>query len=181
MCAKDARVLPSASLGWVNYAMFSFFRRFFQSKIGLPIFLAFLGLMALAFVASDLGNTNFGGVTNTDRMAVVGGEAIPISDLTVSANNALAQVRQRNPTLTMPEFIAEGSLDEVVKQMIDRFAVGQYGKDYGLRAGENPGEQRDFADPGLRGSHRAVRSADLSCRHRPARSDRRDFPPRPRD
>ena len=37
----------------------------------------------------------------------------------------------------MPEFIAEGSLDEVVKQMIDRFAVGQYGKDYGLRAGEN--------------------------------------------
>jgi hypothetical protein len=93
--------------------------------------------MALAFVASDLGNTNFGGVTNTDRMAVVGGEAIPISDLTVSANNALAQVRQRNPTLTMPEFIAEGSLDEVVKQMIDRFAVGQYGKDYGLRAGEN--------------------------------------------
>ena len=24
-----------------------------------------------------------------------------------------------------------------VKQMIDRFAVGQYGKDYGLRAGEN--------------------------------------------
>ena len=137
MCAKDARVLPSASLGWVNYAMFSFFRRFFQSKIGLPIFLAFLGLMALAFVASDLGNTNFGGVTNTDRMAVVGGDAIPISDLTVSANNALAQVRQRNPTLTMPEFIAEGSLDEVVKQMIDRFAVGQYGKDYGLRAGEN--------------------------------------------
>ena len=118
--------------------MISFFRRFFQSKIGLPIFLGFLALMALAFAASDIsGTSTFGGVANTDRMAVVGGEAIPISDLTVAANTALDQVRQQNPTLTMPEFVEQGGFDEVINQLIDRFAVGEYGRKYGLRAGDN--------------------------------------------
>lgn len=121
----------------VSHAMISFFRRFFQSKIGLPIALAFLGLIALAFAASDISNTGLGGVSNTDRMAAVGGETIPISDLPIAANTALDQVRAQNPTLTMPEFIAEGGLEEVVKQLIDRFAVGVYGREYGLRAGDN--------------------------------------------
>lgn len=117
--------------------MISFFRRFFASKIGLPIVLAFLALMALAFAAADISGNTFGGVSNSDRMAVVGGEAIPISDLTVAANTALDQVRQQNPTLTMPEFVAEGGFEAVIDQLIYRFTVGEYGDKYGLRAGEN--------------------------------------------
>ncbi len=117
--------------------MFSIFRRFFQSKIGLPIFLAFLALMALAFAASDITGQTFGGVSNSDRMAVVGGEAVPINDLTMAAGTALEQVRAQNPTLTMPEFVTEGGLDEVISQLIDRYAVGNYGEKYGLRAGKN--------------------------------------------
>lgn len=117
--------------------MISFFRRFFASKIGLPIVLAFLALMALAFAASDISGSTFGGISNTDRMAVVGGKAIPISDLNTSAANALDQVRQQNPTLTMPEFIAEGGLEEVERQLIDRFAIGEYARRHGLRAGTN--------------------------------------------
>lgn len=117
--------------------MISFFRRFFASKIGLPIVLAFLALMALAFAASDITGSTFGGVSGGDRLAVVGGEGIPISELPVAANVALDQVRAQNPTLTMPEFVAEGGLDEVIDQLIDRFAVGEYGRRYGLRAGEN--------------------------------------------
>jgi peptidyl-prolyl cis-trans isomerase D len=117
--------------------MISFFRRFFASKIGLPIVLAFLALMALAFAASDITGSTFGGVSGGDRLAVVGGEAIPIAELPVAANVALDQVRAQNPTLTMPEFVAEGGLEEVIDQLIDRFAVGEYGRRYGLRAGEN--------------------------------------------
>jgi peptidyl-prolyl cis-trans isomerase D len=117
--------------------MISFFRRFFQSKIGLPIVLAFLALMALAFAASDITGSTFGGVANNDRIAVVGGEAIPVSDLTVASKTALDQVRAQNQTLTMPEFVAEGGFDEVIRQLIDRYTVGGYGEKYGLRAGEN--------------------------------------------
>ncbi|PKP65956.1 MAG: peptidylprolyl isomerase [Alphaproteobacteria bacterium HGW-Alphaproteobacteria-7] len=117
--------------------MISFFRRFFQSKIGLPIVLAFLGLMALAFAASDITGSTFGGIAGGDRVAVVGGEAIPVSDVAIAANTALNQVRQQNATLTMPEFVAEGGFDEVLRQLIDRTTVGTYGAKYGLRAGEN--------------------------------------------
>lgn len=131
--------------------MLSFFRRFFQSKIGLPIFLAFLALMALAFAASDITGSTFGGVSNSDRMAVVGGEAVPLRDLTMAANNALQQVREGNPTLTMPEFVAEGGLDEVVRQLIDRYAVGNYGEKYGLRAGNNLVNSEILKIPAFRG------------------------------
>lgn len=117
--------------------MISFFRRFFQSKIGLPVFLGFLGLMALAFAAADITGSTFGGIAGGDRVAVVGGEAIPVSDVAIAANTALNQVRQQNATLTMPEFVAEGGFDEVLRQLIDRTTVGAYGEKYGLRAGEN--------------------------------------------
>ncbi|MCX9147598.1 peptidylprolyl isomerase [Erythrobacter sp. WG] len=117
--------------------MISFFRRFFASKIGLPIVLAFLGLMALAFAASDITGATFGGVANGDRIAVVGGRAVPVAELDIAMNNALDQVRQQNPTLTMPEFVAQGGFDQVVDQLIDRFAVGEYARRHGLRAGEN--------------------------------------------
>ena len=122
------RVLP---------AMLSFFRRFFQSKIGLPIFLGFLILMALAFVVADISGTSIGGVSGADNVAVVGDEKISNSDLVTAANNALDQVRQQNPTLTMPEFIEAGAIDEVMRQLVDRFAIGGYAEKYGLRAGEN--------------------------------------------
>jgi peptidyl-prolyl cis-trans isomerase D len=117
--------------------MISFFRRFFASKIGLPIALAFLALIALAFAASDLSSTNFGGISRGDRMAVVGGETIALEDLPAAANAGLDQVRAQNPTLTMPEFVAEGGLDAIVDQLIDRTAVAEYARKYGLRAGEN--------------------------------------------
>lgn len=117
--------------------MLTFFRRFFQSKIGLPIFLGFLVLMALAFAAADITGSTFGGVSGGDRVAVVDGEPIGTSELVTAANTALDQVRQQNPTLTMPEFIEAGTLDEVLRQLIDRYAVGHYAEKYGLRAGDN--------------------------------------------
>lgn len=131
--------------------MLSFFRRFFQSKIGLPIFIAFLALMALAFAASDISGSTFGGVSNSDRVAVVGGEAVPVRDLTIAASNSLEQVRERNPTLTMPEFIEQGGLDEVIRQLIDRYTVGNYGAKYGLRAGENLVNSEILKIPAFRG------------------------------
>ena len=127
------------------------FRRFFASKIGLPIVLAFLALMTLAFAASDITGATFGGISSSDRMAVVGGKSIPINDLTVGANNALSQVRQQNPTLTMPEFVAQGGLEEVTLQLIDRFAIGEYARRHGLRAGKNLVDSEILKIPAFQG------------------------------
>ncbi|MBV7260245.1 SurA N-terminal domain-containing protein [Erythrobacter crassostreae] len=117
--------------------MISFFRNFFQSKIGLPIFIGFLVLVALAFAAADITGTTFGGVSGGDRVAVVGDDRINSSELVSTAESALRTVQQENPTIGMQQFVEEGGLDEVISQLIDRYGIGGYAEKYGLRAGEN--------------------------------------------
>jgi len=54
-------------------------------------------------------------------------------------SNALEQERARtqNPTLTMQQFVAGGSLEGEIDLLIERYAVGQFARSYGLRAGDN--------------------------------------------
>ncbi len=118
--------------------MISFIRQFFSSKLGLGLTLGFLGLIAFAFASSDVANTaNLGGISAGDNVAVVGDRKIGNVDFFRTANSAVEQIRRDNPTITMPGFIAQGGLDNVLEQMIDRYAVGAYAEQYGLRAGEN--------------------------------------------
>lgn len=118
--------------------MLSFFRNFFKSKIGLGITFLFLGLIALAFASSDVANTGlFGGVAGGDRVAVVGDERIDSADLNRAASTAVDRLRQENPSLSMQAFVAQGGLDDVVDQLIDRFAISAYARENGIRAGDN--------------------------------------------
>jgi peptidyl-prolyl cis-trans isomerase D len=118
--------------------MLSFFRRFFQSKIGLPIFIGFLVIVAFAFAAADITGSTFGGLSAGSRVALVGDEPIPASEVSGSAQVALEQVRaQFDPTMSMVEFIEQDGLDGVVDQLIDRYAVGVFAQQHGLRAGRN--------------------------------------------
>lgn len=118
--------------------MLSFFRRFFQSKIGLPIFIGFLVIVAFAFAAADITGSTFGGLSAGSRVALVGNEPIPASEVSGSAQVALEQVRaQFDPTMSMVEFIEQDGLDGVVNQLIDRYAVGVFAQQHGLRAGRN--------------------------------------------
>ncbi len=117
--------------------MITFFRSFFQSKVGIAVTLAFLGLIAVAFASSDVANSGmFGGVTGGDRVAVVGERRISTAELNTNANNALQQARAENPTLTMEEFIAQGGLDDVLQQMVSRSAIAEYGNALGLRVSD---------------------------------------------
>ncbi len=131
--------------------MISGFRKFFQSKIGLAITFMFIALIALAFAASDITGSTFGGVSGGDRVALVGDDRISTSELTSTANSALQQVRGENPTITMPAFIEQGGFDEVLSQLIDRYAIGAYAEKYGLRAGENLVNSEILQIPAFRG------------------------------
>ncbi len=132
--------------------MISFFRRIFQSKIGLAITFAFIALIALAFASSDVANqATFGGVAGGDRIAVVGDERIDTSELVQLANSALQQVREQQPTTTMPMFIEQDGLEEVLSQLIDRYAIGGYAEKYGLRAGDNLVNSEILSIPAFRG------------------------------
>jgi len=118
--------------------MITFMRNFFKSKIGLGLTLAFLGLIAFAFASGDLaGNATFGGIAGGDRVAVVGDQRIDAGEFSRATTSAVDQIRRDNPTITLPAFIEQGGLEEVLDQMIDRFAIGGFAQKYGLRAGDN--------------------------------------------
>ncbi|WP_114520013.1 peptidyl-prolyl cis-trans isomerase [Altererythrobacter sp. ZODW24] len=118
--------------------MITFFRSFFQSKYGIGITLAFLALIAFAFASGDVANNaTFGGVSGGNRVAVVGDRKIGTAELSRSASDALDQVRQENPTVSMASFLEQGALDDVLDQLIDRAALFVFGEKYGVRAGEN--------------------------------------------
>ena len=117
--------------------MLSFFRKFFQSKIGLPIFIGFLVIVALAFAAADITGSSFGGVSGGDNVAAVGDDTISATEFSRTLDSALRTVQDQNPTVSMTQFIGDGGFDEVLSQMIDRAAIGAYAEMFGLRAGDN--------------------------------------------
>lgn len=116
--------------------MLQLFRNFFKSKFGVIVTLLFLVVIAIAFGVGNVASTgSIGGSSSSDKVAVVGSAKIDASDLSVVASSALDSLRQRNPSATMPDFVANGGLDRTLKEMIDRTALSQLGYKYGLRAG----------------------------------------------
>ena len=116
--------------------MISLIRSFFQSKLGVGLTLAFLALIALAFAASDITGSGFGGVAGGDRVASVGGETIGTGALSQAVSNAYEGARQQNPGLTMQRFVASGAIPEVLDSMIDRAAIFAFGEEVGIVASD---------------------------------------------
>lgn len=115
--------------------MIQFFRSFFSSKIGIAVTLGFLALIAFAFASSDVANTGtFGGVSGGDRVAVVGKERVDASELSASITSTFNQVRQDNPTLSMQAFLAQGGLETVIGQLLQRTALAEFARQHGIRA-----------------------------------------------
>lgn len=132
--------------------MITLFRKFFQSKAGIAITLAFLALIAFAFASSDLASTaTFGGVAGGDRVATVGDRRISTSDYSSALNRQLDQVRQQNPGVSMEQLIAEGAGDDVLKQMLQIWSIAEYGQQMGLRASKRLIDSEIRAIPGFRG------------------------------
>ena len=118
--------------------MLTFFRNFFKTKVGLFIVLVFLGIIGFAFASMDVSSSStFGGVAGGDSVAVVGDRKIGTAELQQAANDALARARQENPNATMETLLADGGLDRVLDDLINRYALAEWAETNGYRAGTN--------------------------------------------
>ena len=118
--------------------MLTFFRRFFKTKIGLFLVLAFLGLIGFAFASMDVSSTGtFGGVAGGDSVAVVGDRKIGTAELNQAVNDAFNEARRDNPELTMEALLADGGLERILDGLIDQHALVEWAQDNGYRAGTN--------------------------------------------
>jgi len=132
--------------------MIQLFRNFFKSKLGIVITLGFLGLIALAFASSDVANNSvFGGVSGGDRVAVVGDRRIDVAELSMNMTNALEEARQTDPTLTMQAFIAQGAMEDVLAQLLQRTSLAEFARLHGMRAGKRLVDSELLKIPAFRG------------------------------
>ena len=116
--------------------MIGFIRSMFQSRLGVIVTLAFVGLIALAFASSDITGSGFGGVAGGDRAATVGDAKIGTGALSQGVSNAFDRAREQDPTLTMARFVGSGAVNEVLDSMIDRQAIAEFGRAHGLVASD---------------------------------------------
>lgn len=131
--------------------MLSFFRRILNSPVGIFVTLAFLVVIALAFAAGDINNFSNGAPVAGDKVANVGKVGITPIELRQQVQNELADFRQRQPTLDMGQYLANGGFEGSLERLISGIAVEQFGRKIGLAVGK-PMVDGEIADIGaLRG------------------------------
>ncbi|MBB4615612.1 peptidylprolyl isomerase [Novosphingobium taihuense] len=116
--------------------MLGFFRSFLKSRIGVAVALVFLGLIALAFASADVTGSGFGGVAGGDRAAKVGSARVDTSELGKALTNAFEQERQKQPGMTMKDFLAAGGMETVLTGLTDRLAMAEWARKHGVVAGD---------------------------------------------
>lgn len=132
--------------------MIQFFRRFFESKLGVAFTLGFLALIAVAFAGGDIsGAGGFGAFSSGSKVASVGSDKITATDLESQVRRVLDQQRRDNPTLTIKEFLANNGLDQVLSYMVDSKAALQWGEDNGMHVGSRLIDSEIAKDPRVQG------------------------------
>ncbi len=111
-----------------------FFRRMVRTKIGGYLALGLLLLLGFAFAAADITGSASGVFGQSSvQVAKISGDTITANDLQSRAQRFFERVRQEQPELTMPEFLAQGGLRQVLDEMVSVKALIAYGEKHGVR------------------------------------------------
>lgn len=131
--------------------MLTFFRRIINSKAGVVVTFIVLGVIALAFAAGDVTGLQGNGSVRADSVAKVGKESVTSVELKQRVASAFESVRQRQPTVEISQFIAEGGYDGVLDQLVNSLALSQFGRDQGLVVSKKTVDGEIASIPGLQG------------------------------
>ncbi|HVF94869.1 MAG TPA: SurA N-terminal domain-containing protein [Sphingomonas sp.] len=131
--------------------MLTFFRRIINSKAGVIVTFIILGVIAVAFAAGDVTGLQSGGSVRADSVAKVGKESVTSIELKSRVGNAFESVRQRQPTIDIAQFIAEGGYEGVLDQLINSLALSQFGREQGMVVSKKVVDGQIASIPGLQG------------------------------
>jgi Parvulin-like peptidyl-prolyl isomerase len=104
-----------------------------KSKVGAAVALLALAVIAIAFASGDIAGMRSSGDVGGASVATVGGETVSAVELKQGAMRALDRIKQQQPTATMKLLVAQGGLEQVLGDLIDRTALFVFGKDHGIR------------------------------------------------
>lgn len=132
--------------------MLTIFRKMLHSKVGAVVALILLAVIAIAFASGDVASLRTAsGIGGGSSVATVGDEGIDASQLAQSANAALERIKREQPTATMKLMVAQGGVEQVLEDLIDRTAVFVFGRKHGVVAGERLIDSEIAQIPGFMG------------------------------
>ncbi|HEX7821887.1 MAG TPA: peptidyl-prolyl cis-trans isomerase [Sphingobium sp.] len=114
--------------------MMGFFRRVIHSRYGAVLGLFFLGAIALSFAAGDIEKFTTGGLGKSgDTAAEVGGAKLATTEVESRVQRVFDGNRQDTPTLTIGQFLDAGAVTEIVGQMVNGLALGEFAQANGMQ------------------------------------------------
>ena len=139
--------------------MLLFFRSLFGSKLGVIVTLTFIAILGVAFALGSVSGSSFGGFSSGSKIASVGSDKISATDLETQFSSIVKRLRQRNPQLSIKEFLAQDGLNEVLTYVMDGKAVMQWGDQHGIYVGDRLIDSEIAKDPNIQAPDGKVDSA----------------------
>ncbi|WP_019516586.1 peptidyl-prolyl cis-trans isomerase [Sphingomonas sp. Mn802worker] len=114
--------------------MLSFFRRIVNSKAGVFITLALLGIIALSFAAGDVtGLSSGGGGLLGSSVETVGNAGITAADVRKRAQDEVRYAQTQQPGFDMAQLVQLGGVESIIERLANAIGLDKFGHDQGLR------------------------------------------------
>jgi peptidyl-prolyl cis-trans isomerase D len=117
--------------------MLSFFRNFSKSRLGLIAVFFIFALIVLAFAAGDitgLSSQGAGAGGNNKVLVKIGKQTITDKDLRDRIDTLIRNYRREGQNITMEQVLAQGGVEEVLKQLENSAALVEFAKQNGMFA-----------------------------------------------
>ncbi|MBP8672082.1 MAG: SurA N-terminal domain-containing protein, partial [Sphingobium sp.] len=115
--------------------MIGFFRRIIGSKFGAAFALAFLAMVAFAFVAGDVTSSgNFGSFSpfGAGTSTRIGGKSLPDSEVQSRVQRVFEQQRRESPGMHITDFLGMDAVQGIYDQLVAAMALEEFARAQGI-------------------------------------------------
>ena len=119
--------------------MLRLIRRMLDSRVGVWLAIGFVVLVGIAFAGADLSGTLSGLGTNLGggggSVVTIGEQEVGEAEFRDRVQTGYAAAAQRQPGLTLQQFVEQGGFDATVERVLNAVGLEQFGRSVGLVAG----------------------------------------------
>ncbi|MGN8000627.1 SurA N-terminal domain-containing protein [Sphingomonas sp. 22176] len=116
--------------------MLNAFRNFTKSRYGLIIVFIFLGLLAIAFAASDVTGMRQGITGSSGALATVAGEKVTEQQVRDRLERYVRNAQAQGQNLTMAQVLAQGGFEAALNDAVNTAAIEAFANQNGMAVGK---------------------------------------------
>lgn len=116
--------------------MLNAFRNFTKSRYGLIIVFIFLGLLAIAFAASDVTGMRQGITGSSGALATVAGEKVTEQQVRERLERYVRNAQAQGQKITMAQLLAQGGFEAALNDAVNTAAIEAFANQNGMAVGK---------------------------------------------